>query len=216
MELYKMNNITLFTIGYSNLKIDEFISMLKKHRIEAIADVRSNPFSKYNPDFNINDLRESLKNNGIKYVFLGEELGARRNEVECYRSGKVLYGLVPETLLFKKGINRLLTGIEKMRVSLMCAEKDPINCHRFVLICHHLRTRINEIKHIINGEIEENIQTEKRLLSKYKLLNMEIFRTENEILEDAYNRQAEKIAYVDEQDNNMEQNNETNLHDRIY
>ena len=155
--------------------------------------------------------------NGIKYVFLGEELGARRNEVECYINGKVSFGLVPETPSFKKGINRLLTGIEKMRVSLMCAEKDPINCHRFVLICYHLRTQINEIKHIINdGEIEDNIQTEKRLLSKYKLVNLELFRQNNEILEDAYARQAEKIAYIDDQDNNMGHDNETNLHDRVY
>lgn len=208
MEFYRMNNITLFTIGYSDLKIDDFISILKKHRIDAIADVRSNPFSKYNPEFNINDLKKSLKNNGIKYVFLGEEFGARRSEVECYRNGKVSYGLVPETQSFKKGINRLLTGIEKMRVSLMCAEKDPINCHRFVLICHHLRTQIDDIKHIINGEIEDNVQTEKRLLSKYKLVNLELFRPDNEILEDAYNRQAEKIAYVAENASGYTSDNE--------
>jgi len=211
-----MNNITLFTIGYSDLKIDEFISILKKHRIDAIADVRSSPFSKYNPEFNINDLKKSLKNNGIKYVFLGEELGARRSEVECYRYGKVSYGLVPKTQSFKKGIKRLLTGIEEMRVSLMCAEKDPINCHRFVLICLHLRTQIDEIKHIINGEIEDNVLTEKRLLSKYKLVNLELFRPDSEILEEAYNRQAEKISYVDDQDNNLGQNNETSLHDRFH
>ncbi len=205
MTSNNMSNSPLFTIGYSNLSLASFISILKKHRIGAIADVRSSPFSKYNPEFNFNGLENALKKHEIAYVFLGEELGARRTEAECYKNGKVSYTLVSETLLFKQGIKRLLTGVEKMRVSLMCAEKDPINCHRFVLICHHLRRQLNEIKHILdNGEVENNVQSEERLLSIYRLNNMELFRPKNEILQEAYEKQAEKIAYVNKQDHNIE------------
>lgn len=201
----------LFTIGYSNFKRDEFIKLLKKYHIEAIADVRSHPFSKFNPDFNRDFLKSKLGKNDIKYVFLGDELGARRVETDCYVNGKVSYPLVVKTSSFKRGISRLLSGIEKMRIVLLCAEKDPINCHRFILICHNIKNQVRNINHILrSGDVERNLETENRLLKLCKLNNLELFRSDENILEEAYQRQGENIAYKEDGEVNHEKSNEEN------
>ena len=85
-----------------------------------------------------------------------------------------------------KNVLRLLEGIEKMRIALLCAEKDPLYCHRFILISHHIKNQVKSIKHILrNGEIESNLEAENRLLKLYKLNNLELFRSEEKILEEA-------------------------------
>ena len=81
----------LYTIGYSCFTVDEFCEALKKNEITALVDVRSQPFSKYKPEFNKDNLTLVLKNSGIKYVFLGKELGARTDAPECKINGKVSY-----------------------------------------------------------------------------------------------------------------------------
>jgi hypothetical protein len=98
---------------------------------------------------------KTLRSHGIKYVFLGKELGARRTEEECYINGKVFYDLVYKTEAFQDGIRRLMNGLSKMRVALLCAEKDPLDCHRAILICRYMRNKIVHIKHILrNGKTE--------------------------------------------------------------
>ncbi|MBU3981454.1 MAG: DUF488 domain-containing protein [Proteobacteria bacterium] len=90
-----MNNITLFTIGYSGFTLNEFIDVLSRHGITAIADVRSVPYSKFKPEYNSDHLRIELKNNGIEYVFLGDLCGARIDANECYVNGKADYMRIP-------------------------------------------------------------------------------------------------------------------------
>ena len=143
------NSNALYSIGHSNHQINEFIALLKRHDIEAIADVRSAPYSRYNPQYNKEELLKSLKEESIAYVYLGRELGARRDEAECLRNGKVDFSLVRQLPVFLSGIERLLDGVNKMRVAMMCAEKDPMNCHRNVLISEHLKTASIEIVHIL-------------------------------------------------------------------
>ena len=143
-----MNN-TLYTIGHSTHPIDTFVGLLQAHAIEAVADVRSAPYSRYNPQYNRENLKASLKLNDITYVYLGDELGARRTEIECYRDGKVDFALVRKLPLFLAGIERLIQGLKKMRVAVMCAEKEPLNCHRTLLISSHLDDHGIEIQHIL-------------------------------------------------------------------
>ena len=101
----------LFTIGHSTHSWEKFLELLRQHRIEAVADVRSSPFSQFNPHFNRETLRHALRQQGISYVFLGEELGARRSEPECYVNGRVDYSLIARTPAFIHG----LTGSSKAR-----------------------------------------------------------------------------------------------------
>ena len=93
---------TIYTIGHSTHEIENWISLLKRHRIEAVADVRSVPYSRWQPQFNRESLIDSLKTHGIAYVFLGKELGARTDDPECYEDGRVKYRLLAKTKLFKE------------------------------------------------------------------------------------------------------------------
>ncbi len=144
-----MTGKTLYTIGHSTHPVDTFVTLLRSHDIEAVADIRSSPYSRYNPQYNRETLKKSLLSSDIAYVFLGDELGARRREAECYRNDKVDFKLVQELPLFLSGIDRLLKGSEKMRIAIMCAEKDPLHCHRTFLVSDYLAARDLDIQHIL-------------------------------------------------------------------
>lgn len=186
----------LFTIGYSPHIPESFLRILKKYKITAVADVRSSPYSQFKPEFNKDQITEFLKENGIAYVFLGDVCGARVEDSSCYVNGKVDYALVAENPKFKEGLKRIINGMEKFRIALMCAEKDPITCHRTILICRNLTSRGINIKHILsNGRIENQKDSEQRLLKLFMLNHPDMFRSEQQRLNDAYSRQGEKIAY---------------------
>jgi hypothetical protein len=110
----------IFTIGHSTHSAEEFVALLRQHQVEAVADVRSSPFSRFNPQFNREPLEQFLKVNGIRYVFLGKELGARSEDRSCYLDGRVQYGRLAQTPLFQSGLDRVLQGAAKYRVALMC------------------------------------------------------------------------------------------------
>lgn len=191
----------LFTVGHSVHPIDHFIEILRMNRIDAVADVRSSPYSKFTPQFNREPLKKSLKDHGISYVFLGEELGARRDEPECYERNKVVYRKVAQLPSFKFGISRLREGTEKMRVAIMCAEKDPLTCHRTVLVAHFARDQFSDTLHILeDGSIESRVEADLRLLTEYKLEKDDLFSPYEERLALAYSRRAEKIAYEENQE----------------
>jgi len=189
----------IYTLGHSNHSIDDFLNLLKKHNISALCDVRSHPHSKYNPQFNYEALKQTLKNNLIAYVFLGKELGARSQDASCYNDeGKVQYARLLQTDAFKAGINRLNKGMESYRIALMCSEKDPINCHRTILICRHLRADDMEIKHILeDGSIETQLQMEQRLMEVLSVSKQDLFLNPKQLIERAYDIQGEKIAYTE-------------------
>ena len=189
----------IHTIGYAAHTIESFAATLKKFNITAIADVRSQPYSKFKPEFNRENLKQALINNRIEYVFLGDNIGARIKASECYKNGQADYELISKHPLFKKGIERLLKGMEKFSIALMCAEKDPITCHRTILICKHLKKYQIQIYHIIDVNTSENhTETEFRLMKLFHLEQPDLFMKDSERLEEAYSRQEEKIAYVSE------------------
>jgi len=187
---------TIYTIGHSTHTIDAFISLLIPHRITAIADVRSTPYSRRNPQFNREDIRAALKTHGIQYVFLGKELGARSDDECCYVNDKVRYSLLAQTPLFKSGIERLLDGARSHRIALMCAERDPLDCHRTILISRELVLCGANILHILsNGSIESHDDALRRLVGRLKLGAEDLFRSQGISVDEAYEKQADRIAY---------------------
>lgn len=125
----------VFTIGHSNHEEQAFLDLLLRHSIEVLADVRSQPYSKYTTQFNSDQIKQALAGAGINYVFLGRELGGRPDDAEFYDTeGHVRYDRVAESPLFRQGIERLEKGIQKFRVALMCSEENPAECHRNLLV----------------------------------------------------------------------------------
>jgi uncharacterized protein (DUF488 family) len=189
----------LYTIGHSNHAIETFIELLKRHAITAVGDVRSSPYSAFNPQFNRENLQKSLKENGIAYVFLGQELGPRSEDPSCYVDGKVQYDRLAATEVFKRGTERLITGMKTYQIALMCAEKDPITCHRMILVCRALRSEPVEIHHILeDGTLERLGDAELRLLHALKMPQLRLFDKVEDLIQRAYDAQGRKIAYVRE------------------
>lgn len=139
----------LFSIGHSTQSPEAFISLLRQYGIEVVADVRTSPFSRFNPHFNRRDLQLGLAEAGIQYVFLGAELGGRPDRDEFYDpDGHVLYGRMAETAEFVAGLERLLDGAKRFRVAMMCSEENPADCHRFLLITRVLHGEAVRVAHI--------------------------------------------------------------------
>jgi uncharacterized protein (DUF488 family) len=191
----------LYTIGHSNHTPDKFLDLLKDHEISAIVDVRSSPYSKYCPQFNKDTLQNSLKKNNLHYLFLGEELGARRSEANCYSNGKVQYDRIAKEPLFVNGLDRVLEGSKMMRVALMCSEKDPLTCHRSILIAREALNSFGGIHHILeDGNIETHEESEQRLLREYNLHNEDMFMSFDDRLTDAYSKRGQTIAYQEQEE----------------
>lgn len=214
----------IFTIGHSNHSIESLISLLKQHQITVVADVRSHPFSRYLPHFNKPELEAALSKTGIKYLFLGRELGARPEDSGCYDlSGKALYERIAATPLFAEGIQRLTQDLEREKITLLCAEKDPITCHRTILVAEKLRSLNLQINHILSdGNLEPHQELEARLLAKYnqsqkqtKAVQLSLFEAappppEAIDLEEAYRRQGREIAYVKSDQKKEKKSNDSN------
>ncbi|PCJ64471.1 MAG: hypothetical protein COA73_03840 [Candidatus Hydrogenedentota bacterium] len=186
----------LYSIGHSTHTIDTFISLLKRHDINAIADVRSMPYSRFSPQFSDKALEASLKENNIAYVFLGKELGVRRSNPDLYSNNKIDYRKISTLSSYRQGILRMIDGAGRMNVAMMCAEKDPLTCHRTILIARNAKLLVDDIRHILeDGSIETQSQLEDRLLLECKMNNEELFSTREQRLEDAYDRRALEVAY---------------------
>jgi uncharacterized protein (DUF488 family) len=187
---------TIFTIGHSTHTQDHFVHLLRQHAVTALCDVRSRPYSRTNPQFRREELRDALRAAGITYVFLGRELGARSEDPACYVNGQVQYDRLAQTELFQKGLERVCAGAAKYSVSLMCAEKEPLDCHRSILVARHLAARGFDIRHIHgDGHIESDADLVERLLRQLKLPETDMFRSRAEMLADAYHFQERRIAY---------------------
>ena len=187
---------TVYTIGHSTHSAEHFIRLLFEHGITAVCDVRSTPYSRMNPQFNRETLKETLKSNGIAYVFLGQELGARSENPACYVDGKVQYSALADEPSFIEGLKRIKQGMERYVVALLCSEKDPLTCHRTILVCRALRDPAISILHIsAEGELESQSVLEQRLLRTLGI-KPDMFQNEGACIERAYDQQATRIAYV--------------------
>ena len=192
----------IFTIGHSNHPIKRFVELLALHSVDAIADVRSMPYSRWQPQFNREPLKAALKEHSIGYVFLGEELGARTNDTACYENGVVRYGKLAKTALFRAGIERVLEGSRKMAVALMCAEKEPLECHRTILVARELVELGASVSHIhADGGLESHPDAIDRLRGVLKIPESGLIPVS---LETVYAEQEKKIAYADKEQQALE------------
>jgi uncharacterized protein (DUF488 family) len=154
----------LYTIGHSTHTVAHLASLLHQHEITALGDVRSMPYSRYNPQFNRELLKPFLRGHGIAYVYLGEELGGRSADPACYEQGKLRYDKLVPTPLFQSGLDRVEKGLERYRLALMCAEKEPLNCHRTLLLAPQLEARGLTVIHIhADGTLESHADAMARL-----------------------------------------------------
>ena len=195
----RMTN-AVFTIGHSTHALARFIALLQKHGMTAIGDVRSKPYSRMNPQFNREELKAALREHGIAYVFLGKELGARSEDASCYQNGKVQYDRLAETELFQLGIKRVREGAAKYRIALMCAEKEPLECHRAILVARHIVSIGFEIQHILgDGRLEGHAEALGRLVRQLHLPESDMFSAQQEVFQEAYRLQGDKIAFRKEE-----------------
>lgn len=187
----------IYTIGHSDHPVERFVSLLERHRVDAVADVRSAPHSRWQPHFNRENLRRELRARGVGYVFLGRELGARSDDPGCYDElGRVSYRRLAATPLFQSGIRRLQRGSDRMTIALMCAEREPLECHRTILVARELEARGTPVVHILaDGNTESHDETLARLADRVGVPDFDFFRTGEELRDEAYAKLERQIAY---------------------
>lgn len=194
-----MGNLkTIYTIGYATKDISELITQLQFHEVDVVADIRSVPYSAAFKDYHQESLQRHLRNNGIRYVYLGKELGPRSEDPAHYdENNQVQFDRLMHSDLFQSGIQRLRNGLEKNhRITLLCAEKDPAICHRSLLVSHYLIRNIDvEVQHITHtGELESQQDMEERLID-LQGLQADMLTGSNELLDLAYQQQLKDCAY---------------------
>ena len=186
----------VFTLGHSNHPIEKFVALLGAHGVRLVADVRSQPYSRFQPQFRREPLRAALAAAGIDYSFTGRELGARAEDPACYVDGKVDYDLLAATSEFAAGLERVATAASERPTALLCAERDPLTCHRTILVCRHLAERDIGARHILrDGNVEEGADAIARLIAEEELDDGDLFRNRAATIAEAYRRRGRKIAY---------------------
>lgn len=190
--------ISVLTIGHSTHNLEAFVNLLKAHNVGAVADIRSTPYSRYSPQFNRESLQTALKRHLIRYVFLGRELGARSDDPSCYENGRVQYKYLAQTELFCRGIERVESGSKNYRITLMCTEKDPLDCHRAILVAPALCRNGTPVQHILeDGRLEDQEATISRLLAIQGLRTEDTFpEMRADLVEEALARQESRIAFA--------------------
>jgi uncharacterized protein (DUF488 family) len=187
----------IFTIGHSTYSIEHFVRMLSDARITAIADVRSSPWSRHNPQFNRADLRSSLQSAGIDYRFYGKQLGGRPTDPSLFHGSTADYELMARTSEFAEGLEMIVSGAAKHRLALMCSEHNPLDCHRCLLVGRALTDCGRAVNHIVSdGEIVSQQQVEDKLLAMSGREDDDFFVPRSERLNAAYRDRSLRVAYT--------------------
>jgi uncharacterized protein (DUF488 family) len=192
---------SIFTVGHSNLEIPDFLAVLAGRGIQTLCDVRSLPRSSRFPQFNREPLEAGLTSARIKYEFLGEALGGRPADPRVYHEdGRVDYTARRRAPDFAAGIERVIALSKNHIVALMCAEEDPLQCHRFLMICPAIVERGVLPLHLRRGgAIESQRDAEDRLLDSHgfsDVTSTALFASGRDAaLQDAINLQAKEFAF---------------------
>jgi uncharacterized protein (DUF488 family) len=212
-----VKELSCCSIGHSNHSIETFVQMLLAHRVNCVADVRSAPYSRRHPQFNRESLNTDLQLAGIRYRYLGGSLGARHSLPSVLTpEGRVDFSRVRLMPAFQAGIDRVIRGIQKgLRIAIMCAERNPFDCHRFVLVSRELAQRGVSIEHILApGRILSQQELEQQLLEKYGLHRyrpglFEQPKNKEELLAQAYMLRNSDIACSAEKGGRMSEKKDT-------
>ncbi len=191
--------LEVLTVGHSNHPLEDFLALLGGHRVGLVADVRSVPYSRRHPQFNRHVLERALGKHDIGYLFLGAELGARSKDPSCYdEEGRVRFSRLARTGLFLRGIERMTEGAASTRIALLCAERDPANCHRAILVAPAFSERGVSVAHIRpDGSLESQERLLDRLCDESGMPARDMFRSRTEQHEAALALRARKIAHFD-------------------
>jgi uncharacterized protein (DUF488 family) len=188
----------MFTIGYATKSIDSYIEQLNEQNVTVVADIRSVPYSKVFFDYHQEALKQHLQNAGIRYVYLGDELGPRSKDPSHYdNTRQVQFCLLMQSVLYQSGIQRLFEGLDKgFSIAMTCACKDPAICHRSLLVGWSLKHQHNyELQHILHdGGLESQTELEHRLMQLTGTVP-DMFSGEVGALKLAYERQCQASAY---------------------
>jgi uncharacterized protein (DUF488 family) len=186
----------LFSIGHSNIPADRFLAVLRNAGVNAIADVRSVPLSRFFPWFSRNALSARLAEAGIGYAAMGEALGGRPHNERLYCNGVADYEAMAAQPEFSAAIDSLIEGVARSRICLLCAERDPLDCHRFLLVARRLAERGVSIGHILHdGTIEPHKGTVQRLLALDDKDCGRFAAGQAKRLAAAYRRRAQAVAF---------------------
>ena len=193
-----MSALQVLTVGHSNRSDLHLIEMLRRHDVTAVVDVRSAPYSEWSPQFNRPTIAATLKEHEIAYSYLGGELGVRSDDPACYEGGRVVYARLARTEPFQRGLRRVVKAAQRYRLALMCAEQDPIDCHRSILLAPALQQAGIAVSHIRHpdGELETQGALEQRLLDRHRLEQPDLFLSDDERIAAALAKQEQRIAYV--------------------
>jgi uncharacterized protein (DUF488 family) len=192
-----MSGLQILTVGHSAHTCDRFLELLRGAGVTAVADVRTAPRSRRFPHFDREALEARLRADGLAYVFLGEELGGRPRDPRCYRDGVADYERMAATEAFRRGLERVIEGAKRYRIALMCAEQDPLDCHRCLLVARAIEARSVPVGHILpDGAIVSHSQIEERLLAMSGRREGDLFQSREERLASAYRERARKAAFA--------------------
>lgn len=196
MTSSKVITQNLYSIGHSTMPIEAFVERLRDLSINAVADVRSSPYSGRVPHFNRPTLRATLQREAISYVFLGKELGGRPIDPADYSNGVADYEKMSRQPAFADGIERLKRGTRRYRIAMMCSEHDPLECHRCLLVSRKLKESGLDVQHVRrDGSISTQAEIEDRLLEMHSSAHDDFFAPRDLRLADAYRQQAGRFAY---------------------
>jgi uncharacterized protein (DUF488 family) len=186
----------LFTIGHSNIPAARFTALLRGAGADTIADVRSMPVSRFCPWFSAKNLAPLLAAEPIDYLFFGDALGGRPRDASLYRDGIADYEAMARQPNFQAALDRMLEEGARYRLCLMCSEREPLDCHRCLLVARALAERGVTIGHILHdGGVEPHTATEQRLLRLADADNDLFAPGQRERLAAAYRRRARDVAY---------------------
>jgi uncharacterized protein (DUF488 family) len=187
----------IYTIGHSLHTPDTFCQLLIAHKIEVVLDVRSSPYSRRAPHFNRSAIQSTLGNMGVRYSLGGHTLGGRPVNPDLYVGGQASYELMAASEPFVASLRKVARGAKLAIVALLCAEADPIECHRFLLIGRALHARGLEVRHILpDGSAESHMDGERRMLVTTNLSQRDAFAPSENGLALAYERQSARYAFT--------------------
>lgn len=195
----------IYTIGHSNYTVEKLIDMLKHYDIDCVVDIRGTPYSKYNVQYNLEAINHTLRKAGFVFIYMGEELAAKRKNKVSYNSeGYSDFEKVVTEESFIKGVNRLKDGCNKgYKIALLGAMQDPIRCHRSILVGRELIKYDFNVKHILDNLIiayQDDI--DEMVINKYykngvqiSLIDDENIISREDMINEGYRKANKEIGY---------------------
>jgi uncharacterized protein (DUF488 family) len=185
---------TILTIGHSTHSYEEFLRLLRGAGVTAVADVRSSPFSRHQPQFNKTELKQELRLDKIEYAFLGDELGGRPKDKTLFCEGVADYEKMALTREFRKGLDRISEGSNKFKIALMCSEHDPLDCHRCLLVGRALKSRGLTVRNVLfDGREKSQDEIERELVEMLKQNRADLFPDDQ--ISAAYRDRSLRVAF---------------------